>query len=67
MAQAEVCAVNRALLFDKASEALAANQTFLALQNPTNAQVLAQVRLLTREVNALIRLQLASFEDVSDT
>ena len=43
-------------LLAKADNALAANATFLALASPTNAQVLAQTKLLTREVNALIRL-----------
>ena len=43
-------------LLDKANAALAANATFLAIASPTNAQVLAQTRLLTRQVNARIRL-----------
>lgn len=36
--------------------ALAANQTFLGLTSPTNLQVVAQVRALTRQVNALARI-----------
>lgn len=43
-------------LLTKAANALTANATFQAIGSPTNAQVLAQVRLLTRQVNALIRL-----------
>ena len=58
---------NQTTVEDKARQALAANATFLALQNPTNAQILAQVRLLTREANGLIRLQLDELADVSDT
>ena len=58
---------NKTSVEDKARQALAANATFLALQNPTNAQILAQVRLLTREANGLIRLQLDELADVSDT
>lgn len=43
-------------LHGKARAALTANATFQALPSPTPAQVLAQTKLLTREVNALIRL-----------
>ena len=50
---------NALALNAKANAALAANATFLALGAPTNPQVLAQVQLLTREVNALIRLALS--------
>lgn len=59
--------VNERSLRDKALQALQANATFLALASPTNAQTLAQVKLLTREVNGLIRLLLRKFDDVSDT
>ena len=43
-------------LHQKARNALQANQNFLNKATPSNAEILAQVRLLTREVNALIRL-----------
>lgn len=48
-----------AITFDLAAKtrtALTTNATFLALSAPTNADVLAQVKALTRENNALIRL-----------
>lgn len=59
--------LNRETLTAKAEAALAANATFLALGSPTNAQTLAQVRLLTRENNALIRLALNLLDSVADT
>jgi hypothetical protein len=48
---------NKAGLEDRAAQALAGNQTFLNLASPTNAQTLAQVKALTKQVNALIRLR----------
>lgn len=38
-----------------AAQAVADNATFLALANPTNAQILAQVRRLTNQNTAVIR------------
>jgi len=46
-------------LHDKARQAYAANRAFLAAGAPTNPQVLAQVRALTRQTQALIRLVVA--------
>lgn len=58
---------NERSIRDKAKLALTANGDFLALGSPTNAQILAQIRLLTRECNGVIRLLLAELQDVSDT
>lgn len=59
---------NQQAVRDKAHAALAANAAFLAIASPTNAQAVAQVQLLTREVNAIIRLLVTQqFDDVSDT
>ena len=59
--------VNRLSIQKKAGNALAANQAFLANGSPTNAQVLAQVQLLTREMNALIRLVLGHLDSTDGT
>lgn len=47
-------------LHTKARRALTGNATYLALTTPTNAQVAAQVKALTRQTNALIRLLVAA-------
>jgi hypothetical protein len=45
-------------------DALAANKTFLAIASPTNAQTLAQVKALTRQVSALIRKAAGDYRDI---
>jgi hypothetical protein len=47
-------------LHAKARTALQANADYLALASPTNAQNLAQIRRLTRECSAIIRLLIGS-------
>ena len=49
---------NRATVESKLRAAVGPNATYLALGTPTAAQNTAQVRSLTRQVNALLRLQL---------
>lgn len=58
---------NAEALWAKAQTALSNNATFLAIASPSNAQIAAQVKALTRQVNALVRLQLAAFDSISDT
>lgn len=55
---------NEDTLRKQAAQALAANRTFLALASPTNGQTLAQVKALTRQVQALIRFTL---DDITAT
>lgn len=53
---------NEATLRSRATDALATNRTFLALTSPTNAQVSAQVKALTKQNQGLIRLLLQRFD-----
>lgn len=46
---------NDEVLVGQAKTAHANNLTYLAIVSPTNAQVVAQVQALTRQVNGLIR------------
>ena len=66
-AAAQTQATNRAALLAKATAALDANATYLARSAPTTAQNTAQVKALTRQVNALIRLATAALSDTAGT
>jgi hypothetical protein len=57
--------VNAATLQAQARTALAANTTYLAAGAPTTAQAVAQVRALTQQVNALIRLAVRALDATS--
>lgn len=59
--------INKRTVEDRARAALTANAAFRALQSPTNAQVLAQVRRLTAQCSALIRLALNELDTIDDT
>lgn len=59
--------VNADLLRGKAALALQANAAYLAIANPTNAQVVTQVQRLTRECSALIRLLLGALDTTDGT
>lgn len=54
-------------LLNKARQAIDANNTFLAIGSPTNAQTLAQVQKLTRENTAVIKVMLGQVDDLSGT
>ena len=45
-------------------KALQVNKTFLALEKPTAAQVTAQTKALTRQISALLKLQLRDYSEV---
>lgn len=66
-AAAATAATNERTLRERAGTALAGNATFLAIGSPTNAQTLAQVRALTRQVNALIRLEIRALSETAGT
>jgi hypothetical protein len=57
----------RADLTAKLGQAIDANATYLGLASPTNAQTIAQVARLTREVSALIRLHLQQLDTTDGT
>lgn len=58
---------NQADLHQKAATALTNNAAFLAITSPTNAQAVAQVQALTRQMNAVIRLMLGLLDTTSGT
>lgn len=66
-AAVQAAGANRRTVEDRARAALTANATYLALGSPTNAQNLAQIRLLTRECSALIRLALNELDTIDGT
>lgn len=51
----------------KAAAALATNATFLAIASPTAAQVAAQAKALTRQIDALIRIVANQLDSTSGT
>lgn len=60
-------AANESTIRTKAEAALATNDTFLALANPTNAQYFAQLKVVTRECTGLIRLLLKELDSTAGT
>lgn len=58
---------NAATLTAKAKTALTNNNTFLAIASPTNTDIVAQVKALTRQVNALIKLEIQDLANTTGT
>lgn len=66
-AQKDTISRNMESVLTKITAALGSNSTFLALATPTNAQTLAQVKALTRQMNALMRFVGNKLDTLSDT
>ncbi len=60
-------AANAVTLRDRAAQALALNATYLAIGAPNTTQVTAQVRRLTQECSALIRLLVGALDSTDGT
>ena len=61
---ADTATANNATIRTQATTALDTNRTFIALASPTQAQTLAQVKALSRQMNGLIRLQLGQLDGI---
>jgi hypothetical protein len=56
---------NQRTLQQRLDQAIARNQTYLAIPNPTAAQIASQVNALTNQVQALIRIQRNQLDDTT--
>lgn len=59
--------VNADTLRSRSTAALVTNATYLAIASPTVAQNTAQVKALTKQIDALIRLDLSLLSTIADT
>jgi hypothetical protein len=53
---------NHDTIVSQATTAISSNQTYLGIASPTNAQVVAQDRALTQQMNTVIRLVIAKLD-----
>ena len=58
---------NAATIYGRAQTALTTNQTYLALSSPTTAQNTAQIKALTRQMDAMLRFLLNQFDSTADS
>jgi hypothetical protein len=58
---------NLTALLQKARNALANNAAFLAIPSPTNAQAVAQVQALSKQMDAVVRVVAGLFDSTSGT
>lgn len=65
VAAAALADANRLILQQQGLDAIVNNKAFLTIPTPTNAQVLAQVKALTRQMDGVIRLA-ANVLDATD-
>lgn len=65
--QTSLTLLNQSTLQQKAQQALNTNATFQAIASPTNAQIAAQVQVLTKENNGIIRLLLGALDSTTGT
>ena len=63
----DTATINRNFIRTQAEAALTANANYQAIASPTVAQNTAQIRLLTRECNGLIRILLDRLETTTGT
>lgn len=64
---ADTSNTNNTTLRTQADAAIEANIAYLAIGTPTNLQVIAQVRALTRHINGVIRLVIGKLDSTSGT
>lgn len=62
-----IAEANRRALLDKARAALTSNAAFLADTSVTTAEAITQVKALTRQMNALIRLTAKTLDSQGGT
>jgi hypothetical protein len=67
LARNNMIAQNMQELFDKVAAALPGNRDFLAIPSPTIEETDAQIKALTRQINALLILRTGVFDDISGT
>jgi hypothetical protein len=63
----DISSANYAALYPKGQAAITANLNYLAIPAPTQTQAVAQVAVLTRQVNAVMRILLGLLDSTDGT